>query len=246
MTFKQNKSATDDLSYLSAGVPWNRAFYGRRRSESAVSQMNKKRILKNDKGTVLVIAMFILVLLTLMGKSISTIATRELKISGNEQVEKRNFFAAEAGLGHIRAILQTEFTHRNQASVASGQIPDWDFALDGTVEGIQSAISAGCEGASIWINDRALGDGAKWPCKYTVTVWNNPEDKGGITDDTDQLLWVQSSASGPGGTHSSVAVLLRGQVLGEAITGYFAQAGSGAGGCHSSRDIRPVSDFTIQ
>ena len=208
--------------------------------------MNKKRILKNDKGTVLVIAMLVLVLLTLMGKSISTIATRELKIAGNERVEKRSFFAAEAGLGHIKAMLQAEFTHKNQANIASGQIPDWDFALDGTVAGIKAAISAKCDGGSIWINDQPLGDGAKWPCNYTVTVWNNPDDKGGITDDTDQLLWVQSSANGPKGTHSSLAVLLRGQALGEAITGYFAQSGSGGGGCHTCRDIRPVSDFTIQ
>ena len=208
--------------------------------------MKKKRIPKNEKGTVLVIAMFVLVLLTLMGKSISTLATRELKISGNERVEKRNFFAAEAGLGHIRAMLQSEFTQRSQAMVASGRIPDWDFALNGTVEGIQSAIAAECEGRTVWIQDQALGDGAKRPCRYTVVVWNNPEDPGGVMDDTDQLLYIQSSATGPGGTHSSVAILLQGQASGEAITGYFAQAGSGGGWCQSSRDIRPVSDFTIQ
>ena len=208
--------------------------------------MKEKRILKNETGAVLVIAMLVLVLLTLMGKSISTLATREMKISGNERVEKRTFFAAEAGLGHIRAMLQSEFTQRNQASVASGRIPDWDFALNGTVEGIQSATCAGYEGGPVWIQDQALGDGAKWPCRYKVVVWNNPEDQGGMTDDTDQLLYVQSSATGPGGSHSRVAILLQGQASGEAVTGYFAQAGSGGGWCQSSRDIRPVSDFTIQ
>ena len=230
------------IRYLS----WQRPFQLSNRFDSAAGPMDGKRIMKNERGAILVIAMLLLVLLTLMGKSISTIANRELKISGNEQVEKRIFFASEAGLGHITAILQAEFTHRNQAKVASGQIPDWDFALDGTVEGVDAARTAECNGGSLWIKDQPLGDGAKWPCHYTVTVWNNPEDKGGVTDDTDQLLCVKSSATGLKGTQSSIVILLRGQASGDAITGYFAQSGSGGGWGNSCRDVRPVSDFAIQ
>ena len=102
--------------------------------------MKEKCILENNKGAVLVTAMFVLVLLTLMGKSITTLSNNEMKIAGNERFEKKTFFASEAGFGHIKAMLQSEFTNRNQAKIASGQSPDWDFALNGTVEGVISHI----------------------------------------------------------------------------------------------------------
>ena len=108
--------------------------------------MKEKCILENNKGAVLVTAMLVLVLLTLMGKSITTLSTNEMKIAGNERFEKRTFFASEAGFGHIKAMLQSEFTNRNQAKIASGQSPDWDFALNGTVAGINAATSSDFDG----------------------------------------------------------------------------------------------------
>ena len=207
--------------------------------------MKEKCRLENNEGMVLVTAMLVLVLLTLMGKSITTLSTNEMKIAHNERFEKRTFFAAEAGLGHIRAMLQSEFTNRNQGKIASGQSPDWDFALNGTVAGIDAATSANFDGGAEWITDCPLDDGARLSCGYTVTVWNNPDDKGGITDDTDQLLCVRSVATGPRKTKSSVAITLLGQSSGDAITGYFAQTGGGAGN-NNSIDVNAISDFAVQ
>lgn len=209
-----------------------------------MNELSLKETHQNEKGAVLVIAMLVLVLLTLMGRSVTNISNNELKIAGNEKREKRVFFAAEAGLGHIRALLQSEFANRNQVKIASGQNPDWDFALNGTLTGISSATSADFDGGSVWINDQSLDDGARLPCRYTVTVWNNPDDRGGITDDTDQLLCVRSVAIGPGKAKSSAEIMLSGQAFGEAITGYLAQAD--AGGNNKSRDIRPISDFAMR
>jgi len=207
--------------------------------------MKKKCTLEKNKGAVLVSAMLLLVLLTLMGKSITTLSTNEMKIAGNERFEKRTFFAAEAGIGHIKAILQSEFANRNLAKIASGQSPDWDFALNGTLADINPATSTDFDGGSVWIDDQPLDDGARLTCSYTVTVWNNPDDGGGITDDTDQLLCVRSVAFGPKGTKSSIAILLLGQATGDAVTGYFAQSGGGAGN-NNSIDVNAISDFTVQ
>lgn len=215
-------------------------------THSKESQMKVNLLLKNDEGAVLVIAMLVLLLLTLMGKVATTTSTVEMGIAGNERFYKKTLYAAETGLGHVREMLQAEFRNSNRARIASGQYPDWDFALNGSVAGIDAAVDTNFDGGAIWILDQDLGDGTGLFGSYTVTIWNNPDDGGGATNDTDQLLCVRSAATGPKGTKSSVEVILLGQASGEAITGYFAQAGGGAGKNSNSRDVRAISDFTGQ
>jgi len=202
--------------------------------------MKEKFVANDDKGAVLVVVMLILLLLTLMGKGATTTATIEMGIAANERSYKKTFYTAEAGIGHIKTRLQTEFTGRNQAKIASGQTPDWDFALNGTVEGVNAATDTNSSGGAVWATDQAMDDGERLYSHNTVTVWNNPDDKGGITNDTDRLLYIRSAATGPRGTTSSVEVILLGQASGEAITGYLAQAGA------RSMDVRAISDFTVQ
>ncbi len=208
--------------------------------------MKRKNILKDEGGMVLVIAMMVLLLLTVMGRSIATTSSIEMKIAGSEKFSKRTFFAAEAGVGHIKTWLQSEFADRNQAKIASGQIPDWDFALKGIVGDINMATSMDFNGGSAWITEQDLGDGAKIQSHYSVRIWNNPDDKGSVTDDTDQLLCLRSIAIGHRRTKSCIEIILLGQASGEAITGYFAQGGGGTGKNNNSRDIHAISDFTVQ
>jgi len=203
-------------------------------------------ILKNDKGAVLVVAMLVLLLLTVMGRGVTTTSHVELGIAGNQTFYKKTFYSAEAGIEHLKAVLQNEFAKRNQPKIASGQSPDWDFALDGTVKDIQAAADTNFAGGAVWIKDCAINKDTPLPCHYTVTVWNNPSDKGGITDDTDQLLCIRSVAAGPRGTTSAVEVILVGQVSGEPVEGYFSQAGAGSGRNHNIREFRSISDFTVQ
>jgi len=58
--------------------------------------MNVTSLLKNEHGSVMVLALIILVLLTLMGISATTTSTIEVEIAGNERVYKQNFYATEA------------------------------------------------------------------------------------------------------------------------------------------------------
>ncbi len=59
--------------------------------------MKEKCLLKNDDGSVLVLALLMLVLLTLLGISASTTSSIEIQISGNDKVYKENLYMAEAG-----------------------------------------------------------------------------------------------------------------------------------------------------
>jgi len=201
---------------------------------------------KNDAGAVLVIVMLLLVILTLLGKTATTRSTVEMGIAANDGLSKKAFYAAESGLEHIRARLQTEFANKNRAKIASGQMPDWDFALNGSVEAVEAATDTDFDGAATWIKEQAQDDGGWFMGNYTVRVWNNPADRGGASDDTDRLLCIRSVATGLRGTKSSVEVILLGQAFGEAVTGYFAQAGGGAGKNNNSRDVAAISDFTVQ
>jgi type IV pilus assembly protein PilX len=54
--------------------------------------------LRRDRGSVLVVGMFTLALLSLIGVFATTTATIEMKISGNDKTYKEAFFATELGL----------------------------------------------------------------------------------------------------------------------------------------------------
>ena len=51
----------------------------------------------NDRGSALVVALLILVLLTLMGISATTTSTIEVQMAGNEKFHEMAFYAAESG-----------------------------------------------------------------------------------------------------------------------------------------------------
>jgi len=57
--------------------------------------------LNNEKGTVLVVALLILVILTIIGISATTTTDIETQIAGNEKFQKIAFYAAEAARGYV-------------------------------------------------------------------------------------------------------------------------------------------------
>ena len=59
-----------------------------------------QRLLTDEEGSVLVVALIMLVLLTLIGISATTTSEIETKISANERVQKRNLYAAEGAAMH--------------------------------------------------------------------------------------------------------------------------------------------------
>jgi type IV pilus assembly protein PilX len=60
----------------------------------------KKGLLNDEEGSVLVVALIMLVLLTLIGISATTTSEIETKISANDRVQKRNLYAAEGAALH--------------------------------------------------------------------------------------------------------------------------------------------------
>jgi hypothetical protein len=55
-----------------------------------------QRSLINEEGSILIVALVLLVLLTLMGISATTLTNIELQIAGNEMTSRANFYRAEA------------------------------------------------------------------------------------------------------------------------------------------------------
>ena len=64
--------------------------YRKGRGMTAISK------LKNEDGSILIVALVLLVLLTLIGISVSTTSEIETRIAGNEMRYKRNLYSAEA------------------------------------------------------------------------------------------------------------------------------------------------------
>ena len=62
--------------------------------------MNKSTLITNEDGTVLVISLVILALLTVIGIAVTTTSSIELQIAGNQKSATESFYRAEAGLAH--------------------------------------------------------------------------------------------------------------------------------------------------
>ena len=67
-----------------------------RQTDDKVNNMVNSEILKNEDGSILVIGLFMLVLLTITGLSASRTSSIEVQIVGNERIYKQNLYMAEA------------------------------------------------------------------------------------------------------------------------------------------------------
>jgi len=63
--------------------------------------------LKNEDGSVLVVALIILVVLTLLGIAATTTTEIETQIAGNEKVHKMTFYKAEAAAMQCAKVLES-------------------------------------------------------------------------------------------------------------------------------------------
>lgn len=81
----------------------------------------------NDRGSALVIALLVLVLLTLMGISATTTSTIEVQMAGNEKFHDMAFYAAESGW-------QTSLNWLDRQYPAVTQNLGWDEASETFVE----------------------------------------------------------------------------------------------------------------
>ena len=58
-------------------------------------------LLRKEKGSVLVVGLLMLLLLTLIGVAASTTSTIEIQIAANQKFSKNAFYAAEAARGYV-------------------------------------------------------------------------------------------------------------------------------------------------
>ncbi len=207
-------------------------------------------IVNNEQGSVLIMAILVLVLLTILAFTAMRTSTIERQIAGNELLHQKYFFTAEAGIDRAIKQLEQPFVAANAAAVRAGTQASWDFALVGA--GDRGDGQGSYADGVLWVNQQDL-DGAF----YSVTLWNNDESPippagtgngagGNFGADQDALIWLHSESWGPKGGGARVEVLLLGDTTGESVTGYTAQAGAGAGKNYNANDLNPITSFDRQ
>ncbi len=140
-----------------------------------------KRILSNQDGSMIVLALIILVLLTLMGLSASNTSTIEVRIAGNETRHKMVLYAADAGIETGRAALDM---------IKDADTGNWDNLFQGLqlvdqafgVTTLNSVIDAG--------DGRSVG-----PATFSLAVRDNDDLDGTTNIDTDNIAILTSTGT---------------------------------------------------
>jgi Tfp pilus assembly protein PilX len=70
--------------------------------------MGKKHILENEEGSVIVLAVIMLALLTLLGIAVTTTSSIEVQIAGNEHKYKKELYLAEGAAMQCAQILEDQ------------------------------------------------------------------------------------------------------------------------------------------
>jgi hypothetical protein len=206
---------------------------------------------KNESGSVLVLVIMILALLTIIGLTVSRNSSVEVLIANNAMYHQRTFYAAESGIVHAVNLVKQPFIEANGLRALAQATLDWDFALDGSYHepardpfedeaSYYDPYEDGWWYGSTWIDQARLG-----LTRYTVNIWNNA-DLGNHIDDADSLIWLQSDAIDAMGARSSLRVLLQGQTYDVIPYGYRAQAGAGAGKNYNATDSEAIGTFNRQ
>jgi len=198
-------------------------------------------ILKNDEGSLIVIVLMILVMVTILGLTATTVSRTEVQISTNELISQRMFFTADSGIEHAQRMLHTQIASANAGTTSGVNMTPVLFGQDLTSGGGDDATGFDYDNGAIWISNADFdGDGMN----YSVRVWNNSSDPGGNTSDTDSFVYARSVATGPRGGTTAIEVYLLGRIkpgTARSITGYSGQEGAGSGKSYVSSDANAMS-----
>jgi len=138
------------------------------------------KILRNDRGSVLIIALLVLVLLTIIGISATNTTTTDIQIASNEKVHSMAFYAADAGIEVGRALLN---------DLKTADSGNWDNLL--AVGGAQLVgQDAGVETLDDMIADNTVGVSR---ASFTLQVRDNDDLDGILTVDTDNVILLIST-----------------------------------------------------
>lgn len=194
------------------------------------------------RGTALVMAILVVLVLTLVGVGLAFLTETEDAISGNARLSREAFYAAETGLrrgetlmGQILAdqiAATTLLSTSGPITVPGGGFQAVPLVYNGSYANIVLAQSAGSSDASA----------------YSLYVRNNLEDKEGATADGDNVLnlvvvgsavTLDTSTTPPTITRVLATRILEEQfsLVAQSLGGY-AQSGAGEAGTGSVRTKR--------
>jgi len=141
-------------------------------------------IIKNQQGSIIVIAMIILVLLTIIGISATNMSTTEVQVSTNALLHNIAFYAADSGIETGRAALNTIKMEDAGAwdNLLQGNEFTWNGEQVDTLDEVLDVVDV--EGG------RTVGQAT-----FTLTVADNDDldDNGEV--DTDDTVLLTSTAT---------------------------------------------------
>jgi len=138
-------------------------------------------ILKNQQGSMIVIAMIVLALLTMIGISATNMSSTEVQVSTNAMLHNIAFYTADSGIEAGRAALNTikVANAENWDKLLRVEEFTWNARQVDTLDGVLDA-----EGG------RTVGQ-----TTYTLTVVDNEDLDGNDQTDTDDTVLLTSTAT---------------------------------------------------
>ncbi len=94
-----------------------------------MNHMQKKSPIKNEDGSVIILALIFLVLLTIIGMSAVDTSIIEVQISGNDVRYKTNLYRAEGAAMEVAQIIETE-TNPSFLHPQGTNSPSWMYPSD--------------------------------------------------------------------------------------------------------------------
>lgn len=127
--------------------------------------MNEDSLVRKEEGTVLIVALLMLILLTVIGISASTMSSIEIQIAGNEKFYKTAFYAADGGTEAGSELLEKNIDQRvfSTTTIGSATIYNTDFWSQTQIPASNDAsitLPVGNVGLKIWGNSALSTGGA--------------------------------------------------------------------------------------
>jgi Tfp pilus assembly protein PilX len=136
---------------------------------TGVDVMKGKTLIRNEEGTVLIIALLMLVLLTVIGISASTISNIEVQVAGNEKFYKIAFYAADGGTEAGSELLEKNIEVRTfpsqpytlpSSTVTVNDSNFWSQVTQPSGNTATVGLPVGAVGLKIWGNSQLSSGGA--------------------------------------------------------------------------------------